>query len=202
MPNVKTILLSGFEPFGGERVNPSWEAVKALPDQIGGFRIAKVLSPVVFGLSGETVTAAARQLKPDAIICVGQAGGRSAITPEMVAVNLRFAATPDNAGRRPEDEPVVPDGPAAYFSTLPVRAMAESIRRIGVAAAVSYSAGVYVCNDLMYTVLHHCAGTGVRAGFIHVPYMTGQGRDGAPAMPLENITRALEEAIRCLCVTL
>ncbi len=195
----KSILITGFDPFGGETINPAWEAVKRLPEEIGSFRIDKLQVPTVFGRAGVVVLARAEVLKPDAVICVGQAGGRDSVTPEMVAVNLRYAPIPDNAGARPLDEPVVPGGPAAYFATLPVRAMAERISAAGVRAAVSYSAGAFVCNDLMYTALHHFAGTGVRAGFIHVPFLPEQaeGRD-APSLPLTDMVRALMAALRAL----
>lgn len=191
----KSILVTGFDPFGGETINPAWEAVSRLPDEIGGWRVEKLMAPTVFGEAGRVVLERAAVVKPDAVLCVGQAGGRSAVTPEKAAINLRHAPIPDNAGNTPQDEPVVPGGPDAYFSTLPVRAMAARIRAAGIPAAVSYSAGAFVCNDLMYTVLHHYAGTGVRAGFVHVPYLPEQaaGSD-APSLPLDTIVRALTEA--------
>ena len=131
----------------------------------------------------------------DAVLCVGQAGGRRAVTPEKVAINLRYASIPDNAGHQPQDESVVPGGPTAYFSTLPVRAQAAAIQQAGLPGAVSYSAGSYVCNDLMYSLLHHFAGTNTRAGFLHVPYMEGQGE---PFLPLSDIVRALRAAIEAI----
>ncbi|MBO4297401.1 MAG: pyroglutamyl-peptidase I [Clostridia bacterium] len=192
----KTILITGFDPFGGETVNPAWEAVNRLPNEIGGWRVEKLLVPTVFGEAGRVTLEAAARVKPDAVLCVGQAGGRAAVTPEKVAINLRFAPIPDNAGNQPQDEPVVPGGPDAYFSTLPVRAMAGRVKAAGIPAAVSYSAGAFVCNDLMYAVLRHFAGTGVRAGFIHVPFLPEQARGAAPSMALETVVRALTEAVR------
>ena len=195
MANENTILVTGFDPFGGETINPAWEAVSRLPDEIGACRVEKLCVPTVFGEAGRVALDRAARVNPQAVLCVGQAGGRSAVTPEMVAINLRHASIPDNAGNRPQDEPVVPGGPAAYFATLPVRAIARRISEAGIQAAVSYSAGAFVCNDLMYTVLHHFAGTGVRAGFIHVPFLPEQAKNSAPSMPLDMIVRALEEAI-------
>jgi pyroglutamyl-peptidase len=134
----------------------------------------------------------ARQFSPDTILCVGQAGGRAAVTPERIGVNIRDARIPDNAGNQPRGEFVDPQGPAAYFSTLPVEAMAQAIRDAGVDATVSNSAGAFVCNDVLYSLLHHYDGTAVRVGFVHVPYIPEQG---APSMELEQIVRALEAAI-------
>ena len=189
------LLLTGFEPFGGDRQNASWLAVSALPDRIGPWTVHKLLVPTVFGLAAEKAVAVAADLRADAVLCVGQAAGRRAVTPEMVAVNLRYASIPDNAGRQPQDEPVIPGAPAAYFSTLPVRAMAAAIQLSGVPAAVSYSAGTFVCNDLMYSLLHHFSGTETRAGFLHVPYANGQGE---PALPLESLSQAVAAAVMAL----
>ncbi len=194
----KRLLITGFEPFGGERVNPAWEAVSRLPERIGGYRLDKLRVPTVFGAAGEAVLDAAARIRPEAVICVGQAGGRAGVTPELIAVNLRDARIPDNAGNQPKDTPVVPGGPDGLFATLPVRAMAARIEAAGLPASVSYSAGTFVCNDLMYTVLHHFAGTGVRAGFIHVPFLPEQAREGVPSMALDDIGRALTAAIGAL----
>ena len=197
-PPAKTLLVTGFEPFGGQAVNPSWEAVSRLPDMIGGFRIVKARLPVVFGGAGEAALMAFEAARADDALCVGQAGGRAALTPEMVAINLRWASAPDNAGLSPHDEPVVPGGPDAYFSTLPVRAMAEAAAGAGVPSAVSYSAGAYVCNDLMYTLLNALHGTRHRAGFVHVPFLPEQARDGQPCMALEDIAAGLTAMIGAL----
>ena len=193
-----TILVTGFDPFGGETINPAWEAVKRLPDEIGTYRLVKLQVPTIFGEAGRIALEKAAEIQPDAVLCVGQAGGRSAVTPEMIAINLRHARMPDNAGHRPQDEPVIPDGPDGLFATLPVRAMAERIAAAGIPASVSYSAGTFVCNDLMYAVLHHFAGTGVHAGFVHVPFLPEQAKNGAPSLPLEDIVRALAAAIEAV----
>lgn len=189
------LLITGFEPFGGDAVNPSWEAVRALPGKIGSHQIYKLQLPVVFGQAAELAIAEAERLHADAVLAVGLAGGRKAVTPEVVGINLRDAGIPDNAGLQPHDDPIVPDAPAAYFSTLPVRAMKDAILAADIPAALSYSAGVYVCNDVMYSLLYHFAGTQVKCGFMHVPYLPDMG---TPSMPLEKITAAIEAAVEIL----
>ena len=189
---MKRLLITGFDPFGGATVNPSWMAVERLPDQIGECVLCKLQIPTVFGKAATAVLETARQFSPDTILCVGQAGGRAAVTPERIGVNIRDARIPDNAGTQPRGEFVDPQGPAAYFSTLPVEAMAQAIRDAGVDATVSNSAGAFVCNDVLYSLLHDYDGTAVRVGFVHVPYLPEQG---APSMELAQIVRALEAAI-------
>ena len=193
---MRKLFITGFEPFGGEEINPSWEAVQRLPDEIGGFSLTKLLVPVVFGKAAERVIGVADKLDPDVIISVGQAGGRRAITPETVAINLRFAKIPDNEGNLPKDEPIVAGGENAYFSTLPVRKIAEAVNGCGIPSEVSYSAGAYVCNDLLYTLLDRYSAEGVGVGFIHVPYVTEQNKE--PSMSLDDIVRGLTAAIECL----
>ena len=166
---MKKLLITGFDPFGGETVNPSWEAVRRLPDTVDEYVLCKLQIPTVFGLAAQKVLAQATAYAPDVILCVGQAGGRDAVTPERIAVNIRDARIPDNAGNQPHGEFVVKEGPAAYFSTVPVGKMAENIRAQQIPAAVSNSAGAFVCNDTLYSLLHHYAGTPVQVGFIHIP---------------------------------
>ena len=194
----RLLLVTGFEPFGGETVNPAWEAVSRLPEIVGPYCIARLRVPVVFGEAGDLVTRAMDSFHADDVLCVGQAGGRDALMPELVAVNRRRGRTPDNAGNAPDGEPCVPDGPSAYFSTLPVQAMAEASAAAGVRARVSYGAGLYVCNDLMYRVLHETRRAPVRAGFVHVPFLPEQAKNGAPSMPLEEIVRGLTAMIGAL----
>ncbi len=194
---MRKLLITGFEPFGGEKINPSWEAVKLLPEKIGDFEIIKAEIPVVFEKAAETVLAKAETIKPDAIICVGQAGGRTGVTPEMVAINLRFASIPDNEGNQPKDIPCVENGENAYFSTLPVRKMAAAISETSIPCSVSYSAGTYVCNDLIYHILHHYKGTDIRGCFIHVPFIPEQTAD-KPSMELKTISKALKIAIEAI----
>ena len=193
---MKNILVCGFEPFGSEAINPSWEAVAGLSDVIGEYRIHKLLLPVVFSEAAEIAIKCAEELSVDDVLCIGQAGGRDAITPEQVGINLRYAKIPDNKGNKPLDEEIIKGGPVAYFSTLPVRKMTEAITSSGIASSVSYSAGAYVCNDLLYTLLNHFDGTKTRVGFIHIPYSHEQGK--APSMDINDIKTGLTSAIKCL----
>lgn len=195
---MKQLLITGFDPFGGASVNPAREAVMALPDVVGDYALTKLEIPTVFGMAAETVLQAAEILCPDVILCVGQAGGRAAITPEVVAINLREASIPDNAGNQPKNMPVVENAPTAYFSTLPVRAMTEGVKAAGIPCSLSYSAGVFVCNDLLYTLLHHYDGTDTRVGFIHIPYLPQQAKEGVASLPLGEAVRGLTAAIRAL----
>ena len=192
---MKHLLITGFEPFGGETVNPSWEAVKLLPEVIDDVRLHKLRLPVVYGDAARAAIDAVEKLRPDAVLCIGQAGSRSAVTPEFVAINLRHARIADNAGNQPQDEPVVPGGPAAYFTTVPVRRMVEAVEMTGVPCACSYTAGTFVCNDLIYSLLHALRNTETAAGFIHVPFLPEQG---SPSLTLEQMVTALTAAIGAL----
>lgn len=194
---MKKLLITGFDPFGGESINPAWEAVRLLPDVIRDFELVKLEIPTVFGAAAQIVIDKAEEIHPDAIISVGQAGGRAAVTPEMVGINLRYASIPDNMGALPCDIPIAEGGPAAYFSTLPVRAMAKAICDAGLPGAVSYSAGSFVCNDVLYSLLHHFDETAVRAGFIHVPFLPEQTAD-KPSLPLDKTIAALCAAIEAI----
>ena len=196
------ILVTGFEPFGGETINPAWEAVQALPDRISGAEILRLRLPVTFAGCLDPVTDSMLRHRPQAVLCIGQAGGRAAITPERIAVNLDDTRIPDNAGEQPVDRPIAADGPAAYFSTLPVKRMAEAVRAAGVPAAVSYTAGTFVCNHLMYALLHWCGrhAPDTRAGFMHVPYQLEQtaGRPGVPGLSRGDILHGTEAAVRAI----
>lgn len=169
------VLVTGFEPFGGATINPALEAVRRLPSTIAGADVVTVQIPVVFEKDAAAVEAAIDAERPDLVLCVGQAGGRSHITPEFVGINYANARIPDNEGNQPVGR-LVEDGPDAYFATLPVFAMADAARAAGVPAAVSYTAGTFCCNEVLYELLH-CLATrhpGVRGGFVHVPYATEQ----------------------------
>ena len=190
---MKKLLITGFEPFGGEEMNPSWEAVKMLPDTVGDYSLTKLLLPVAFGEAASAVLSKAADIQPDAILCIGQAGGRAAITPELVGINLRHAKIPDNKGFLPTDEKIDESGSDAHFSTIPVRKIAAAIAATGIASDVSYSAGAYVCNDTLYTLLSHYNGTDTRVGFIHIPYSKEQGKE--PCMDISDIVRSLCVAI-------
>ena len=190
---AKKLLITGFDPFGGATINPAWEAVKLLPDTIGDYELCKLEIPTVFGIASGKVLEKAADFRPDVILCIGQAGGRGAVTPERIGVNIRDAKITDNAGNQPQGQFVDPQGPAAYFSTVPVMAMAQAIVDAGLPGVVSNSAGAFVCNDTLYALLHHYADSPVRVGFIHVPWLPEQG---SPSLPLADTARALEAAIR------
>ena len=194
MKATKKLLITGFEPFGGETINPSWEAVSRLPDEIGDFSLTKLRLPVVFQEGVECIMGQASLLQPNVILCIGEAGGRSAITPELVGINLRHASIPDNKGNQPQDEAIIANGKTAYFSTLPVRKIAQAIQEAGISSQVSYSAGAYVCNDVLYSLLMRFDGSVTRVGFIHVPKCAQQNT--TPSMELDTIVKGLVVAIK------
>ncbi|MBG6223918.1 pyroglutamyl-peptidase [Arthrobacter sp. CAN_A2] len=189
------ILLTGFEPFGGESTNPSWHAAQRAAELLValGLDAAAVEVPCVFGRSIEVLEAALGQFEPDIVLCVGQAGGRGSVSLERVAINVDDARIPDNAGLQPIDEPVVAAGPAAYFSTLPIKACREAVAGLGVPVEVSQTAGTYVCNHLFYGLMDLLQDRrGIRGGFIHVPFSTEQGSaHGQPGITVEAMAAAL-----------
>lgn len=195
---MKKLLITGFDPFGGESVNPAWEAVRRLPDTVGAYALTRIQIPTVFGSAADAVLAAAEPLRPDVILCVGQAGTRDAVTPERVAINLMDARICDNQGNQPVETPCIPGGPDAYFATIPVRAMADAICAAGLPGKVSLTAGAFVCNDTLYRLLHHYHGTPTRVGFIHVPYLPEQAKEGIPSLPLSNIIKAITVSIESI----
>lgn len=189
---MKRLLITGFDPFGGNNVNPSWMAVEQLPEQIGTFLLRKRMLPTVYQEAARVVLDEAESFHPDIILCVGVAANRNAVTPERIGVNIRDSQTPDNAGNRLHGEYVLPDGPAAYFSTAPVEKIVQAIRDVQIPAVVSNAAGTFVCNDVFYTLLHHFDGSHTQVGFIHVPALPEQATSG---MPLQKIVTALTAAI-------
>lgn len=194
------LLVTGFDPFGGESVNPAYEAVKALPDTLAGAQLYKRELPTSFGRGPSLLAHYLQELRPDMVVCVGQAGGIPAVRIEKVAINLADARIPDNDGAQPLDTALQPGGPTAYFSTLPVKAIVQAVQGRGLPCSVSYTAGTYVCNAVMYTALHLAATQypGLRAGFIHVPYIPQQAADKAaltPCLPCETITQCLTAAL-------
>lgn len=186
------LLITGFDPFGGEKINPAWEAVKQLPDRVGKYALCKLEIPTVFGKAAGKVLEKAAEFQPDVILCIGQAGGRAAVTPERIAVNIRDARIADNAGNCPKGEFVDTQGPAAIFATVPVTEMAAAVCAAGLPGEVSNSAGAFVCNDTLYLLLRHYEGTAVKVGFVHVPYLPEQG---SPSLPLADTVMALTAAI-------
>jgi pyroglutamyl-peptidase len=194
------VLVTGFDPFGGEQLNPSWEVCTRLPRTVAGLRVEIARIPCEFRRSIEVAAEAIERHRPKLVICLGQAGGRAHLSVERVAINIDDARNADNCGAAPVDEAIAPDGPPAYFATLPVKAMAGAMRAAGVPAEVSNSAGTYVCNHLMYGVLHFLAHRGeghVRAGFIHIPYAEDQVLDkpGIAAMSIATMVKGVEAAI-------
>ena len=185
------LLITAFDAFGGDEDNISQTVLEALPEHVGETKVCKLLLPTVFGIAAERAIAAAEALQPDAIVCLGQAAGRQAITPERAAVNRMDASMPDNAGRQPRGEAIEPGGPAVCFSTLPNEAMAEAIRAEGVPAALSDSAGAFVCNSLLYAMLRWAARQGreIPCGFVHLPRLD-------EALPPDSLTRSLTAALR------
>jgi pyroglutamyl-peptidase len=193
---MRTVLVTGFEPFGGETVNPSQEIARNLHGTvIAGHAVVGALLPCVFGAAIRELNRELRAHRPVLVICVGQAGGRAAITPERVAINVDDACIADNAGAQPVDVPVVRGGPAAYFSTLPVKAIVAALRAEGVPAEVSQTAGTFVCNHVFYGLMHALKKhRGVRGGFIHVPWLPEQARKDQPSLPLETMVNAIARA--------
>ena len=195
---MKKLLITGFEPFDGQTINPSWQSVLALEDKIGDYSLTKLEIPTAFKFGAQKVLEKAGEIHPDVIICVGQAGGRNAITPEVVAINLMDANIPDNLGYKPINEPIFKDGENAHFSNLPIREMVNAINNEGIPAKLSYSAGAFVCNEVLYTLLHKFNGTNVKIGFIHVPFLPEQTDGTKPSLEKEQIVKALTLAIKTL----
>lgn len=199
--DIPCILLTGFEPFDKDTVNPSWEIARSLHgEEIAGARVHAVQLPCVFGEAMRVLNEALASHQPCLVISLGLAGGRSEITPERVAINMDDARIPDNAGRQPVDTPVVDKAPAAYFSTLPIKAMVRNLRNAGFPAAVSNTAGTFVCNHVFYALMHRLArraAPGVRGGFIHVPALPEQAAQnpGMASMALKTQIDGIREAI-------
>ncbi|MBS1012536.1 pyroglutamyl-peptidase I [Levilactobacillus brevis] len=198
------LLITGFDPFGGEKTNPAIEVVKRLPAAIAGATVVPLEIPTVFGTCAEVVRQAIITERPDVVLSVGQADGRSALTPERIAINLDDGRIPDNAGFQPVDQPIQPNGPAAYFTQLPVKAMAQAIRQAGLPSHVSTTAGTYVCNHIMYEVQHLRATEfpQLQAGFIHIPFLPEQvvQRSGVPSLSLTDDVRGITAAIRAIVI--
>ena len=196
------ILVTGFDPFGTDSINPSIEAVKKLPDTIDGAKIIKREIPTVFHKSADVVREAILAEKPDYILNIGQAGGRTDLTPERIAINLDDARIEDNEGQQPIDQPIKNDGDAAYFSQLPIKGMVDYMKKEGLPASVSNSAGTFVCNHIMYQTLYLTANEfpEIKAGFMHIPFMTEQVVDRAekPSLSLDNIIKGIEASIKAI----
>lgn len=199
----KNILITGFEPFGGEAINPSLEAVMALPGEIDGTKVTKMSLPVVFDKSADVLFEALKNASYDAIVSVGQAGGTSKITIERIAINIDDTKSPDNDGNSPIDQQIAQGAPVAYFATLPIKKILQNLIDQKIPATISNTAGTYVCNHIMYQVLHHIAQNNlkIQSGFIHIPYLPEQTLEkpaNTPSMPLENIIAALKIIIQSI----
>ena len=192
------IIVTGFDPFGGETINPSIECVKALPE-IEGVELIRLELPTVFKESAKRLNEVINDVKPDAVLSVGQAGGRAGITMERIAINVDDARIPDNISQQPIDEEIQVEGEAAYFSTLPIKRIVKAIREAGISAEVSNSAGTFVCNHIMYQALFAAtkADKPFKAGFMHIPFIPEQMTD-KPSLPLEESTKALQIAIETI----
>ena len=197
--SARCVLITGFTPFGGEGTNPSWEIVKGLPETILGYRLEKLRVPTEFGKAIVVTTRAMDKLAPSIVLCFGQAGGRTCMSVERIAINVNDARIADNAGRQPIDEVIHAEGPAAYFCTVPIKAMVAAMTKANVPADVSNTAGTFVCNHLIYGVLHHIATlrSSARAGFIHVPYLESQVLDkpGIASMSLATMIAGAKATI-------
>ncbi|MTW13274.1 pyroglutamyl-peptidase I [Pseudoduganella eburnea] len=197
---MKTVLLTGFEPFNKEPINPAWESVRALDGWSGsGFTVVARQLPCVFGAAIDTMRAALDELKPSLVIAIGQAGGRVDLSVERIAINIDDAPIEDNRQQQLVDQPIVAGGPAAYFSTLPIKAIVQALRAAGLPASVSQSAGTFVCNHIFYGLMHALAARAdVKAGFIHIPYLPEQAarHPGAASMSLAQMVEGIRIAVR------
>ena len=196
------ILITGFDPFGGESINPALEAVKKLPDTILGQEIIKIEIPTVFRKSLEKIEENIQKHNPYVVISVGQAGGRFGVTPERVAINIDDARIKDNEGNQPIDISIYEDGENAYFSNLPIKAMVKEMNDNGIPASVSNTAGTFVCNHVMYGILYLIDKKypNIRGGFIHVPYIPSQvtTKPNTPSMSIDDIAKGLELSIKAV----
>lgn len=196
------ILVTGFDPFGGESINPAYEVVKRLRDSISGAEVVKLQIPTAFNESIKKTADKIKEINPDFVLNIGQAGGRSGITVERVAININDARIPDNLNQQPVDTKIDEAGENAYFASIPIKAIVQAIRHKKIPAAVSDSAGTYVCNHIMYGVLNyiHKNNLNIKAGFIHIPYLFQQVIDkpNTPAMDIETMVEAIETAIEVI----
>lgn len=200
------ILVTGFDPFGGESINPALEAIKQLPSNILGSSIIKLEIPTVVKKSLEKIKETVERENPDVVLSIGQAGGRADISVERIGINIDDCRIPDNEGNQPIDEPVIKDGPAAYFVTIPIKAIVEKIRSHNIPASISNTAGTFICNHVCYGVAHLAAQRGqkghpMKSGFIHIPFLPEQvitKPQLTPSMSLETIVRGIEYALEAI----
>lgn len=194
---MKKILLTGFEPFGKDKINPSEEVLKKIKTEYNHCKVYKIILPVVFKESAIKLKKAIKEIEPDIIISLGLAGGRDNISIERVAINIDDARIPDNNGKQPIDEVISSEGNAAYFSTLPIKRIVDGINKLSIKSSVSNSAGTYVCNHIMYSALHYINENNLKSksGFIHIPYAKEFYKGDSFAMPLKNIVLGIEKTL-------
>ena len=192
---MPTVLVTGFDPFEGRSINPSWEAVSRLADEISGYKVVKLMIPTVFNKGTETVLQAVRSESPDFVFMTGVASGAESVTPEAFACNMRYARIPDNEGNQPLNQPVKPGGPLRLTPRIPIDSIVAIMKQEGYNVSVSVDAGSFVCNDVYYTVLHSLSGTSIKACFIHVPLIPELADGDDPSMPLDTITKTLHRFI-------
>jgi len=198
---MKHILITAFEPFGGESINPSLEVIKTLPASIPGALLHTLELPVSRYAATDLLLSVVAELQPQVVILLGEAGGNTEITPERVAINVEDYPIPDHAGHQPLDEPIIENGPAAYFSTLPIQEIVTNLRALGLPAQISNSAGTYLCNRTFYSLMHFLETTGAStsAGFVHVPYLPEQTVNKpphTPSLPLADLSSGILELLR------
>lgn len=190
------LLITGFDPFGHYQINPSWEVVKALPDKIGTFSLTKLMLPNIYGLETRMLLEKAQEIEPDIILMLGMDSGTTKVHIDTVAINIQDALMEDNMGRRPWNKPIIENGPAAYFATIPAHELVQQLQKEGLHVHLGYSSGGYVCNDVFYSVAHKFNNTNTKFGFIHVPLLPQMIWDEKEALPLEQslkiVTRIIE----------
>ncbi len=190
------LLITGFDPFGHYQINPSWEVVKALPDKIGTFSLTKLMLPNIYGLETRMLLEKAQEIGPDIILMLGMDSGTTKVHIDTVAINIQDALMEDNMGRRPWNKPIIENGPAAYFATIPAHELVQQLQKEGLHVHLGYSSGGYVCNDVFYSVAHKFNNTKTKFGFIHVPLLPQMIWDEKEALPLEQslkiVTRIIE----------
>lgn len=193
---MKSLLITGFDPFAHYIVNPSWKAVKALPDIVGDYQLHKLMLPNIFDLEAKILLEKAGRVKPDVILMTGMNSGTTKIDINLAALNIKDALIEDNMGRKPWNEPILPDAPAAYFATIPVHEIVRSLRAQKLPVQLEFASGGYVCNEIFYRAAHAYAGTTTKVGFVHVPLLPEMVMDENMALPLEKTVEALQAIIK------
>ena len=195
---MRKLLITGFDPFAHYQINPCWEVVKALPEQLGDFRLTKLLLPNIFGLAGRMLLERAEELQPDIILLTGMDSGNTHVHVDTVAVNIRDALVEDNLGHRPWNEPVIAGGPVAYMATIPAHEIVRELQKEHCPVHLGYTTGGYVCNDIFYLACHHYANSKIKVGFVHVPLLPEMVWDEGLALPLSESKAILERIIKTL----